>query len=89
MFGALLSTRHPTLRAVDAAGAAHGLGAILQRGPCRQPCRFMEVASAATDAVRWAADLHRYQLHAPPDSQNEMLGRSICQIYGTRTIFVL
>ena len=45
----------PTLRAVDAAGAARGLGAIYASVLCRRSCRSMEVASGATDAVRWAA----------------------------------
>ena len=45
----------PTLRAVDAAGAARGLGAILKATVCQGLYRSMEVASGATDAVRWAA----------------------------------
>ena len=54
-FGALLLIRRPTLRAVDAAGAARGLGAIYTAVPCPRSYRSMEVASGATDALRWAA----------------------------------
>ena len=43
-----------TLRAVDAAGAARGLGAIYTAVPCPRSFRSMEVASGAPDAVRWA-----------------------------------
>jgi len=43
------------LRAVDAAGAASGLGAILKRRGVPTLVPSMDAASGATDAVRWAA----------------------------------
>ena len=52
----------PTLRAVDAAGAAPGLGAIYAAAPCPRSYRSMEAASGATDAVRWAAFEHLSQI---------------------------
>jgi hypothetical protein len=44
-----------TLRAVDAAGAARELGAILKRGGVPPAVPVQTPASGATDAVRWAA----------------------------------
>jgi len=55
----------PTLRAVDAAGAARGLGAIYASVLCRRSCRSMEVASGATDAVRWAVQSCAVQTRTP------------------------
>ena len=49
----------PTLRAVDAAGAARNLSAIYAAVACRRSVPFMEVASGATDAVRWAVQSMR------------------------------
>jgi len=48
-------TCRPTLRAVDAAGAASGLGAIFMRGGVPSAVPVQTPASGATDAVRWAA----------------------------------
>ena len=50
-----VTTSRRTLRAVDAAGAARGLGAILKSVLCQGLYHSMEVASGATDALRWAA----------------------------------
>ena len=59
----------PTLRAVDAAGAAPGLGAIYAAVPCPRSCQFMKLASGAPDALRWAA---RSPTHgAEPSGQPE------------------
>ena len=44
----------PTLRAVDAAGAARELGAILKLGSVPLAVPVQTPASGATDAVRWA-----------------------------------
>ena len=49
-----MSSDRPTLRAVDAAGAARGLGAILKRRGVPTLVPSMEAASGATDALRWA-----------------------------------
>ena len=59
----LFKTARPTLRAVDAAGAARNLGAIYTAVACHHPCRSIEVASGATDAVRWAAEEGHASFH--------------------------
>ena len=51
--------RGPTLRAVDAAGAALGWARSPLLVACHRLCRSMEAASGATDAVRWAATVAR------------------------------
>ena len=45
----------PTLRAVDAAGAALNLGAILKCAGVPVAVPIQTPASGATDALRWAA----------------------------------
>ena len=47
----------PTLRAVDAAGAAPGLGAIFDGGAVPSPVPVLTPASGAPDALRWAATI--------------------------------
>ena len=43
------------MRAVDAAGAAPGLGAVYARGFVPMVMSILTLASGATDALRWAA----------------------------------
>ena len=50
-------------RAVDAAGAAPGLGAMYMRVPCRRLCRSIAVASDATDAYSLGGAIMRGANH--------------------------